>query len=494
MMPRPRTEPWLTDPGWDRLGGYSPYLDPDGRPLTMDFATAFAAAREPRILDAAAAVSYLAFKHLLGDRTLVTGMQRAPWMSIPGKEGAWSPLPLPAAGTLARPGEEVALALHAALLDECRGYVKGAGRVGLLLSGGMDSRIVAGVLRQVQLESGGGPDVVALTWGLPGTRDVLYAQRVADSLGWDWRHFELTPDLLRRNIHWVGRHGCEVAPVHMHAMPDIGALDDLDLVMAGSYGDSVGRAEFSGRHLTRLRPVDAAPLDPFGIVRGSILDLVRPVIGGDAALVRRHWPELEPSRVNEAGQQLHYMRRKLQTCMATALGSNPLRQLFTSSRVVNLMWELSPETRDDGVYVALLDHLDNDLASIPWARTGRAYGRDGRPEDEAPRQHHRYGAWLREDLGDEIADRAGGERVLDCGLFIPDGVRRLLDAWRRGRTSSVGLVDEIVCWLASLDVFIETYGIDGVGSGEPTFADGVRSRCGSIRAQAYTFIRSRMRD
>ncbi len=465
----------------------------------MDFATALQGVSGSPAIDPAAVVAYLAFKYLLGDRTLVAGLNRAPWMSVPGDEDDWATLPLPEAGTRKPPVAEIAEALHDALLEECREYVAGAGRVGLLLSGGMDSRIVAGVLRQIQLENGGAPDVLALTWGLPDTRDVLYARRVADGFGWDWEHFPLTAESLWRNVLWVGHHGCEVAPVHLHALPDVGALEGLDVVLAGSYGDSIGRAEFSGRHLTALQPVDAEPLDPFGIVRGSVLRSVRPEIAADAGIGDAQWPQLGKLRKLEIAQQLHYMRRKLQSCMATALGETRLCQLFTSPRVVDLMWGLSPSVRDDGIYLSLLQRLDNELAEIPWARTGCAFGgpdegSNSTPSDDAPRQHHRYGAWLREDLGDEIAARAGSKRVLESGLFIPGGLRRLLKIWRRGRTISVGLVDEIVCWLASFDVLLETYRIEGIPAGRPSPADEMRSLYGSARAQAYTIIRSRLRD
>ncbi len=488
-----RPEPWIAEPGWDRLGGYAPYLDATGRPATLDFAAAVARLDAPRTLDPAAVAAYLSFKHLLGDRTLVAGLRRAPWMSDPDGEGGWTPRPLPSTGTRAPASDEIAAELHDVLLEECREYVDGTGRVGLLLSGGMDSRIVAGVLRQVQREAGGAPDVTAFTWGLPDTRDVIYARRVAEGFGWDWRHFELSSDLLRRNVDWAGRHGCEIAPIHLHAMPDIGAHGGCDLVLAGSYGDSVGRAEFSGRRLEKLGPIDSAPLDPFGLMRRAGLDPARPAIRADADLVGRTWPDLDEPRRHEAGQQLHYMRRKLHTAMATALAPLPLRQMFTSPRAVDLMWTLSPRVRDDAVYASLIERLDPSLAEVPWARTGRRYGRDDGTADSAPRQHHRYGSWLREDLGAEIAARAAGERVLDCGLFVPDGVRRLVSAWRRGRGDSVGLVGETVSWLASFDVFLETYGPE-CPTIRPSALDRARSLIGGARARAYVFLRSRLRD
>lgn len=49
------------------------------------------------------------------------------------------------------PANEIAQELKSRLLDEAIGYLQGKSQVGILLSGGMDSRMLAGVIRELQL-------------------------------------------------------------------------------------------------------------------------------------------------------------------------------------------------------------------------------------------------------------------------------------------------------------------------------------------------------
>src|SRR5690606_25871175 len=105
--------------------------------------------------------------------------------------------------------------------------------------------IVASVLRQLQLSGQYTGAVTALTWGLEASRDVQYAARITELYQWNFKHFNLTADMLLHNIEVTAAMGAEFSPVHLHAMPQIAGLDGLDCILAGSYGDSIGRGEYS---------------------------------------------------------------------------------------------------------------------------------------------------------------------------------------------------------------------------------------------------------
>ena len=67
------------------------------------------------------------------------------------------------------------------LLRSLERRTAGLGRVGLCLTGGADSRVLAVGLREL------GVAVSAVTWGEPGWEDVVAAAAVADALGIDWQ-------------------------------------------------------------------------------------------------------------------------------------------------------------------------------------------------------------------------------------------------------------------------------------------------------------------
>ncbi|GAJ09541.1 unnamed protein product, partial [marine sediment metagenome] len=126
-------------------------------------------------------------------------------------------------------------------------------RVILLLTGGLDSRVVAGVLKK--LESQLKAQIVCATWGQANCRDVAYAQRIASWYDWEFIQVPYDSELLWANIKrgavWGGS---EVAGLHLHAQDWFRNAQPHDLVIAASWGDSVGRAEFSSRHVSILRP------------------------------------------------------------------------------------------------------------------------------------------------------------------------------------------------------------------------------------------------
>ncbi len=210
---------------------------------------------EERRIDPVAIVEYLAKTYVLADRTMVQNINRTPWRARPTDEG-WDYAALPEYGFCRISVEEIALNLKERLLDEAINYLNNKKQVGILLSGGMDSRILAGIVKELQLRGEWTGQVIAFTWGIKGSRDVEYAQKIAAMLSWEWVHLELTPEILYNNFFIAADMGAEFAPHHLHAMKKVvDYKNELDAVLAATYGDSIGRAEFSGVHLTKSKPV-----------------------------------------------------------------------------------------------------------------------------------------------------------------------------------------------------------------------------------------------
>ena len=445
-------------------------------------------------LDLTAVVAKVCSPYLLGNRTLIKSVQRTPWMSSYQGSGNWKPAALPKHGKDRPDPDTFTFQLRQELLNEAAIYVKDKKTVGILLSGGMDSRVAAGVLRELQLRGDGVERVIALTWGAEDCRDVIYAQRIARDFNWDMVHFPITAQTLAKNIENAGIAGAEVSPLHLHAMADVAKLDGIDAIIAGSYGDMVGRAEFSGRHLTELRCVLPKILDPFGLLKSKAVcrakkelkqDLVdSPHLDGSISQIRRR----------EIEQHMHYTRRMLQSSMQTIAVKIPLYQLFTAPSVFGLMWGLDPSVRNNDWYARLLPTLPGELLDIPWARTGKLYDRPSEILDKFSKNNHRYGSWLRKELKESVVERLNSDCIQNLGIFNEKGIERLINTWDKANTDSISRLDETFSWLASLHDFIKTYDIPPPTENyEASFNDSIRSKIGHFHAESFVAARNRLR-
>lgn len=449
-------------------------------------------------LDYTALATKVCNNFIFGDRTLIDGIQRAPWMARLTDDGQWQRLHLPPHGRRVPDPELFKAELLRALIDEVREYARGCRTVGLLLSGGMDSRVAAGVLRFLEMTDGA-MRVIALTWGREESRDVNYARRIAQRFGWDSLHFQITPSLLERNIHHCAVSGAEVSPLHLHAVPDVAQISGLDAVIAASYGDSIGRGEFSGVRVGSVKPMPARPFDSFHILDPDFLQRHVRAIGEDARGTVHKVEVSGRGRADAAAveqqQQMNYMRRMLHCTLLTIGRETPLYQIFTGPRVVGLMWGLSPKARDDRWYELLLNELPGNLLDIPWARTGKLFPRGGECLDERPRLYHQYGTWLRHELYGVIESAALSSEIRGLGLLNERALDGAFSAWRRSSTTSTSQLDELFAWLSALRVFLWTYNPDRVEvpqRSRPVVSLG-HAMVGSVKSQIYIMARNHVR-
>ena len=446
-------------------------------------------------LDLMAVACKAHFPHLLGDRTLLQDICRAPWMATLQSRNDWEPVELPPHGRSRPDPEAFTSRFKEALVNELASYVKDRETVGILLSGGMDSRIVAGVLRELQQRQGTPKNVVALTWGDTVSRDVIYSTRIAQIFDWEMVHFPITAETLRRNFDVSAQIGAEVSPLHLHAMPDVAMLEGLDLVIAGSYGDSVGRAEFSGRRLENLKPILAGGFGRYGVLRSPVRKAMMSCLRSDISDHPFLRNATDAIRRNEIEQEAYYMRRMLQSCMLIIAERTPLYQLFTSPSVFGLMWGVDPSVRDDTWYARLLPLLPGNLIEIPWARTGRRYDLESGAADDYSKHYHAYGYWLRTELRDLIIERVNSDSIRGLGVFNDQALDNVLKAWNRGATRTTNSLDELTSWLACLFGFINRHGIATTSQGiDPKASDSLRAFVGGLRAELYIAARNQLRE
>jgi asparagine synthase (glutamine-hydrolysing) len=125
------------------------------------------------------------------------------------------------------------------ILDEvvvaaCERHVQPGRTTGLLLSGGLDSRLIAGSLRKC------GFSFDALTLGLPTDYEYRFAKRVARALGVPHRLVDDTtePDVFTRTVRWEGLTA--TPSIDQDSLPQYGQLVSgflMDAVTGGSHID-----------------------------------------------------------------------------------------------------------------------------------------------------------------------------------------------------------------------------------------------------------------
>ncbi len=355
-------------------------------------------------INSSAIYSVLSQNYILGDLTILKNIFRSPWMAKPNLTNTgWEFCELPKHAKNKIPTQKIASILFEKLCDEIISYVKGNKRIGILLSGGMDSRIVAGVLnfliktKRVEVDK-----VVSFTWGNNNSRDFIYANQIANHFKWEFKHYTIDENKFWRNILLAGERGCEYSAFHLHAIPDIAndAENEVDIMLAGSYGDSVGRAEFSGKHVSNLPRIEQK-IGKHTYLLNNVSSS-KNLLLSEIEKYHKLFPRDSQYQTNEIDMQLHYMRRMLNPCMEIINEKVPLYQAFTSPEVFSFMWSLDPYSRNDHNYKELLSFLDPKLSEIPWARTGRKYGETVGVPDDFTKKHHSYEDIVQNKLKDRI--------------------------------------------------------------------------------------------
>ncbi|WP_348827974.1 asparagine synthase-related protein [Halomonas sp. RT37] len=446
---------------FDHLGARSYFVDK--RDAAVSYSHIANALIDGGVIDPAAVLGVLMKNYILSDRTLVQGVKRTPWLSRKNEEGKWQYAELPKHGSVRCPPDIIATKLKERLRDEALSFLQGKKKIGILLSGGMDSRVVAAVVKNLQDDGLYTGEVVALTWGIDESRDVVYSQRIAESFNWEFRHFPVNASVLKKNIHIAADRGAEYSPVHLHAMSSVSQTDGIDGILAGSYGDSIGRGEYSGRKVRSLPSILSKNVNHFSFMLCSAEHSAQKTILEDLANDRARYPGRSEASYREIEMQLHYMRRQLNSCMEVIDDRIPVYQMFSDPNVFGFMWSLHPSCRTDRNYECLLQILSNKLLDLPWARTGVRYNENGsNPEDDLKKLNNCYGKWLRTDLRDFVIDEISSGALKTLGIFNERSLDMWVRHWPSSTKSKADRLDEKMAWLASLSLFVKKYNIQGI--------------------------------
>lgn len=407
--------------------------------------------------DPAGVLSAFSFGYPSGNRTLVQEITRQPWMSDPGENGSVHLENLPPHGRQWEDQDHVAERLEDLLCREAEEVCKEAPKVYILLSGGLDSRIVAGILQKLRQQDRITSDIIAVTWGPENCRDVIYARYLSEIMGFQWQYAPFDWTHLDYNItNFSTITGGFVSPIHFHRMDWFQDVEKDALVLAGSYGDSVGRGEYFGRHLVELEYIK--PLNLFSLFnRGLEAEGVQG-IKQDLNQLRSRCGRRHQYALCECELESHYMRNMLAHTMASVINHHcRLYQMFTHPDVYSYVWSLHPCLRDDGIYLRLLRRLDPRLTSMPWARTARAL--EGPTvsisKEKLVKNFHDYKKWVSGPIYRKYGDYVDPKWFVDTGLFERKSVERLC-GWIKNKFELYDLVPyDRWLWLISFRKTVE---------------------------------------
>lgn len=377
---------------------------------------------EKRILDANALISLLATNAIYGDRTILQGVYRMPWHSSLKANGELIRNPPIQHGNVKKTIDEASNTFVQLLTEELTESIGDKKKIYLLLTGGYDSRIVAGVLKNMQKNSNF--EVVAVTWGMENSRDVNYSKRISQWLNWEWIHIDYTSELLRENFEKsVTWGGGEVSGWHLHAMDWFNNVEPTSLVIAASFGDSIGRAEFGAKHLSSIS--EQRILNSFHLFQPSLYRELVSTVVEDRSLAWASEENSTPWVRLELDKQENYMRRMLCHNMDIINQYTQLHQAFTSDKLISFIWSMDLASRNDEMYKHVLKKLDHRLYDLAWARTGVSFDGIEDNEKHLSKDYHQIFKWTQYDLRSLMEEHIFSGELEKLNIFDTKSIRRL---------------------------------------------------------------------
>ena len=406
------------------------------------------------IIDITAVNQVLSLNFMLGDRTLIKDIYKSPWMAIPNIDlTAFNFKKIDKHDEILLDESQIATKLYSLLREEVKAYVGSSKTIGILLSGGMDSRIVAAILNDLILDQEIKIDsVTGYTWGNLNSRDVVYSERICNKLGWKFNHYQVTADDLWNNIEVAAFNGCEYSGLHLHAIPQIVKDLDVEVMLAGSFGDSIGRAEYSGRNVTNLVPLFERRRNFSFLFNKKAYSATEKAWKQDIESYHQKHKEDKEYQQNELDYQLHYMRRMLNPCIGLLNEKCNVFQAFTTPEIFQFIWSIDPKYRTDEVYFYILKLFKTDFSDIPWARTGLPYGLKTGTPDNFKKEHHSYKDYILNDLFTKIENEIQSGLIYD--YIEEDSVNVILNMVKKFPNHNFDYLERLT-WLASFSLFLK---------------------------------------
>jgi asparagine synthase (glutamine-hydrolysing) len=439
----------------------------------------------PRIVDAVAIAQMLSFEYILGNRTLLRNAQLLPPASLlilhggnftisPYWEACFSnPYHL-------RGREEYLEGLIHYMRQAVARQMPGDIPAGLNLSGGLDSRMLLGLLRADQ-------PILPLrtyTFGVPGCDDVRIARELAHLMHVPHSHFELKPAYLLNLVEEGVRltDGMESA-VHMHALANLETqAGQVRILYTGFLADYLVSPEIKREWLANF---DSESIKNF--IFNDINILFRKISNEDLYtkdFQRQFGLEYVEDFQNRVAESraanladwrdqfdLYQRQRRFTKQGDELLRSRVIcRTPFSDNDLVEFSLSMPPGLRLERlIFIEALVRLFPNLAKVPWDKTGfplvpsarelylrfdqqarwqlRKYGFKGIP-DRHRRSYVDYDSWMRTELRGWVEGILLSKRTSERGYFNPSFIRNLVSLHMDGQNFSaeLGILITIELW------------------------------------------------
>jgi asparagine synthase (glutamine-hydrolysing) len=394
------------------------------------FFDASIATRAPAKLDVVSVASMLCFQYVVDRRSLLSSISRRSWLTVVTDNDELDPALVATYGRRLTSPHTAASELLSLFRAELESAFAGAGRVTVLLSGGLDSRLAAAVLAGLSSEGKVTDDVRAITWGLPDSRDRHFGRRVARILGMKWQPIELGPENLVANIETAATElGALLSPVHLHATAAVSALDwdRADRILVSTLGNGVGRGTYLWRHISYVRRIE--PVDWLALMRPDVGEQACAELVSDLVAFREHLRPCSSIARHECEMLAHYICGQLLP-VYRLLGRTaaPVHQSLSDPSTYRFLWSLSPALRTSALYRTALRMCRPELADVPYAMSNRPLRHLARAEPNGLSPFvHQYPHWIAHDLAGVLDEALASEWWDATGTF--DGVA-IGRAWR----------------------------------------------------------------
>lgn len=472
---------------YNSLGFFNPYyIDGKDKIALYDSFDMALQNIDTREIDPVAIIEIISKGYCFADRTIIKNLNRTPWMAKPSDDLVkWTYFNLPSHGNSNPDNIEIADNLTYLLQKEITDICTNKTNIGILLSGGMDSRITAGMLKILISKGMVTHDVTAITWGHENSRDVIYAKEIARRFNWKWEHLNLDESNLLENIDICSLIGCEVSPIHLHAIPQIRNVNYIDCIIASSFGDSVGRGIFSSRHITKLSNIAKYIRNWFYLMNEAQFNKLKQHALSDLDHYRKSFQRDSCFEYLEIEQEAHYMRRLLNPCIGLINRTAPTFQTFSSPEVYGYMWSLSPQKRTDCIYAIIIDKYIKILNDIPWSKTGKRYlDKSGQP-DSYLKNYHSYHDWINNKLFNQLYGILREGNLENISLLNIRSFFNAILANRKLNINKLTRIDELFVWMVSVIKMMNKYNIK---FNEEKVPESFKDRINSHLAAPYIFI------
>lgn len=470
----------------DRLGLY-PFYYTQG-PERLAFASKVGALLADRKLsrstDPMALAQFLTFDHVLGERTFLRDVKLLPPAStLVYQDGQLSIQPY---WDLEFPEfyqprryEDYLEGLEF-YLNQAVDRQKYAGPAGLLLSGGLDSRVVLAYLAKNPLNN----DLHTFTFGVPGCDDARYASEVAAKAGTKHHYNELRGDYLLN----LAEEGIRITEgmqncVHMHALATLqDEIKHAKLIYKGYLGDALlgyftfpdffanysddGIIQVFNNHypitFSESEHRSLFTVETFRIVNGNLNVTLHQVLSDThSSILANQYYQFD----------LHQRQRRLGLSGIELVRSQAMvRTPFCDNDLVDFMLKAPPGLRMGRQLIrdAFVRNFP-ELAKVPYTETGypllhgrrdllmrlnthtrwrlRAAGLSWVPVPQKI-NYANYNQWFRKELQGWAEGILTSSRTYDRGYFNPNYIKQLLADHRDGKNydKKLGALLAIELW------------------------------------------------